>query len=192
VKKIVFTLLIVMNVISSYTQSPQNINLKKSANIDSLYLVEMLSRRLIDDFTDEIRIDAPVLGTPMCTIHIMKIIAKNNAYYLMGLMNRSLNSSSIREGVFILFTDGTKLTKTDLEVNIDLDTSSDRDGDYSERLKSDYKYIYTAAIPLTPTDLKILSSKTITKFRLSTSEATVKPIDAEQFRIYSKNIIYTK
>ena len=131
----------------------------------------------VDDFTDEIRIDCPVLGNPMRTVHLIKFINKDKVQYYFHLMTQGSIAVVDGEGVIILFTDGTKLTKAEVKVNV----GASRDG-----------FSYSALVPLNVNDLKILALKNIKKFRLYMFDGELNERESEQFRIYSKNIVLAK
>ena len=139
----------------------------------------MMERREIDEFTGVIKIDCPVLGTPANTIHLIKLIEKGRSTYFMRLMTHGVSVVVDGVGVIVLFTDGSKLSKANVNIDVDVATSS-----------NDYEY--TAFFPLTTTDLGLLSSKTISKFRLYIFDGTVRLKDADDFRIYAKQISKTK
>jgi len=144
---------------------------------DKKFYDEMMSRKEKDDFTDEIKIDCPVLGNPMATIHIVKIFRNGKVYYFMDLMTLGSTCVVDGKGVIILFTDGTKLTKSEIEIDVDVSNNDFR---------------YTAFFPLTLNDLNSLSSKIIDKFRLYIFDGKVKSQDADDFKIYTKNLMLTK
>jgi hypothetical protein len=173
-KKFLLTLSTLMIGISSFAQTEK---LKSEKYLDSLYFAEMMSRREIDEFEGTIKIDCPTLGTPASTIHLIKIINKGKSVYYMRLMTYGSTAVVDGLGVIVLFTDGTKLTKPNVEIDVDVD---------------DNGFQYTAFFPVTTTDLKTLASKTINKFRLYIFDGSVREKDAADFKVYSKQIVLTK
>lgn len=148
-----------------------------SKNLDSLYFSEMMSRRVVDEFTGEIRIDCPVLGNPQNTIHLIKNISAGRAVYFMRLMTHGSSVVVDGTGVILLFSDGSKITKPSVEIDVDV---------------SDNGYEYTAFFLVNLTDLKTLASKDLKKYRLYIFDGVVNEKDSEDFRIYASQIIKTK
>ena len=184
-KKLLLTIILMITGLLSFSQTG---SLNQPAKTDSIYLAEMMSRREIDKNTNEIKIDCPILGNPLCAIHTAKYINKGqSSYYLTLILRDTINQANIK-GVTISFTDGTKLNKPEQKIDVIISDISHIYDDF----RTKYKYQYLANFTLTPADLKILGSKTISKFQLSASEGEPKTKDAEEFRIYCKNIILTK
>ena len=149
-KRFLFALILIAFGLSSFAQTDSP---KQAAKLDSIYFAEMMSRREVDEFTDEIKIDFPVLGNQMCTIHISKSIFKGKIKYYLSLMSRGLADICDRKGAIILYTNGIKLTKPDEKIDVKYSDNLYEDDD----IRSRYKYIYRAFVSLTPADLKILS-----------------------------------
>ena len=150
---------------------------KYAAYLDSTLTAEMISRRKIDDSTNQISIDCPVLGNLRNSIHIIKTINRNNVAYYLDLSTQGSSVFVGWKGAIILFNDGTKMKKPNAEIDIEV---------------SDYGYRYATSIPLTQADLKVLSSKNIDKFRLNIFDAAVNSKEAELFRFYTRNIVKLK
>jgi hypothetical protein len=176
-KRLVYTLMSILSVLSSNAQTSQLTETKNAVYLDSALTAEMISRRLADEFTDQIFIDCPVMGNSMSTIHLIKKINKNVASYYLDLMTQGSTLFVGWKGAILVFTDGTKMKKPNAEIDIEV---------------SDYGFRYTSFIELTRDDLKVLSSKTIDKFRLNIFDGEVNSKDARMFRIYAKNIIKLK
>jgi len=166
----------------------QTDSLRQAAITDSIYLAELMSRREINEVTNKITIDCPILGNPLCAIHISKYIIKGQSAYCVTLILRdTINKTNIR-GVTVLFTDGTRLNRPEQRIDTE---DSDISNIYSD-FRSKYRYQFTANFTLTPSDLKVLGLKTISKFKLSAFEAEPDKKDAEEFRIYCRNIVMAK
>ena len=176
-KRFVYTLLALNIAFSSFAQTGNTEEAKYAAYLDSALTAEMKLRREVDEFTEQISIDCPVLGNPLSTIHLIKYINKNKATYYIDLMTQGRTVFVGWKGAILLFTDGTKMKKPNAKINIEV---------------SDYGYRYTAFIPVTQADLKVLSSKNIDKFRLSIFDGPLSPKDAGMFKVYAKNIIKLK
>jgi hypothetical protein len=176
-KRLLYSILTFIIGFSSFAQTSSTEEAKYAAYLDSALTAELKSRREVDEFTDQISIDCPVLGNPLSTMHLIKNINKNKAVYYIDLMTQGSTVFVGWKGAILLFTDGTKLKKPNAKIDIEV---------------SDYGYRYTAFIPLTQADMKVLSSKTIDKFRLSIFDGAVNSKDAGMFRIYAKNMIKLK
>lgn len=157
----------------------QNDSIKQEKFIDSLCIAEMIQRRTVDEFTDEIKINCPVLGNPKSTIQISKVIKDNNSQYFVSLMARGDVSFNGGKGLIILFNDGSKLQKPNEDYDI-LDSYGN----------SGYQYL-TLFVP-SKDDLKQLSIKCIKKFRIFDFVGEVNERDARLFRGYVRNITLTK
>ncbi len=132
----------------------------------------------IDEFSGEIKINSPMSHSyKISSTYIEKDISKTNTQYYLRLRTHGSTAVTNGTGVTILFTDGTKLIKT--TVKIDINATSDG-------------FDYSAFITLTPTDLTQLKTKKIKKFRLNVFEENVKSIEAERFKLYMNCIINTK
>ncbi len=185
VKKLFFIIILVINGLLSVAQTD---SVKLAAKTDSLYLAEMISRREINPATGEIKVDCPVLGNPLRSIHISKYISKSKSAYCVTLIVRDTIYKTNSKGVKIFFTDATRFDKPEQRIITEISDISNIYDDFRKK----YKYQYTATFTLTPADLKILSSKIISKFRLSDFEAGPNSKDAEDFMIYCRNIVMTK
>lgn len=175
--RLVYTLLSLLIVLSAYAQTGQIAEIENAAYLDSTLTAEMKSRREVDEFTNQISIDCPVLGNHMSTIHLIKKINKNVAVYYLDLMTQGSTLFVGWKGAILVFIDGTKMKKPNAEIDIEV---------------SDYGFRYTASILLTRDDLKVLSSKHINKFRLNIFDGAVNSKDAKMFRIYAKNLVKLK
>ncbi len=176
-KKPVCTLLTLIFVLTSHAQASKAEKARYAAWQDSTVTAEMISRRTTDDSTNLTLLDCPVLGTSLSTIHIIKTISQNAAIYHVDLMTQGSTLFVGWKGAVILFTDGTKMKKPDAEIDIEV---------------SDNGFRYSTIIELKMSDLKILSSKTIGKFRLNVFDGELNSRDAEMFRLYVKNIVKLK
>ena len=176
-EKFLFTLSLMMFGLTLFAQTEQVDRQNEAKYLDSLFLAEMMFRREVDDFTNEIKIDCPVLGTPARTVHLIKTINRGKVQYFMRLMTQGSSVVVDGKGVYILFTNGTKLMKEGAKVTVDTDHNG---------------YSYSAFLLLTSSDLKILASKNIKKFRLYIFDGELNERESEQFRIYAKNIVLTK
>jgi hypothetical protein len=176
-KRLVYLLISSLFVFSSSAQTGQIAEAKNGAYSDSALTAEMKSRRLWDEFSDQIYIDCPVMGNFMSTIHLVKKINKNVASYYLDLMTQGSTLFVGWKGAILVFTDGTKLKMPNAEIDIEV---------------SDYGFRYTSSISLSRDDLKVLSSKNIDKFRLNIFDGEVNSKDSRMFRIYAKNIVKLK
>jgi hypothetical protein len=160
--------------VCSFGQTEKN-NIK--THLDSMYFSEMMQRRVVDDFTHEIKIDCPVLGNSKNTIHLQKSILNGRILYLIDFMVKAPSCVVNGQGVSILFTDGTQITRPLEKIDVDA---------------SDGGFEYTALFKLTIDEVKSFSLKTVNKFRLEIFDGVVNAKDAEDFKIYAKNIVLTK
>lgn len=170
------------------TSSAQSDSLKQVAKTDSLYLAEMMSRRETDKSTGETKIDCPILGNPLCATHIAKYINKGKSSFYLTLILRDTACQTNSKGAKILFTDGTEMNKPEQKIAAEISDISNIYDDF----RRNYKCQYLANFMLTPSELKILGSKTIRKFTLSNLDAVPNTKNSEDFRIYCRNIILTK
>ncbi len=176
-KRLVYTLLAFIIGLSSFAQTRNAEEAKYTAYLDSALTAEMVSRREVDEITNQISIDSPVLGNPLSTIHLIKKINKNKATYYLDLMTQGSTVFVGWKGAILLFADGTKIKKPNAKIDIGV---------------SDYGYRYSAFISLTQAELKVLSLKNINKFRLSIFDGAVNSKDAGMIKIYAKNIVKLK
>jgi len=125
--------------------------------------------RSVDDFTDEIRLNSPILSA----MTIYKIIDKADTRYHLSLRTYGNTVIVDGSGVIILFTDGVKMTKS-VKINVEAKSKG---------------YEYSAFITLTEADLKTLSTKKVNKFRLYIYDENVDSGSADKFKIYVKCIM---
>lgn len=175
--RIVHILLALIFTLSSLAQTGQAEKDKTAPYLDSLLTAELISRRMVNDTTFQISYDSPVLGNHMSTIHLIKKIRKKEAAYHLELMTQGSTVFVGWKGAILVFTDGTKMKKPNAKIDIAI---------------SDNGYRYSTSIALTQADMKILSSKSIDKFRLNIFEGAVNSKDAGMLKIYAKNIVKLK
>lgn len=131
----------------------------------------------IDEFTGVIKLSSPITdNNRLSSMVIHKNISKNKPFYYLSVRAFGSNVVLNGRGCTVLFTDGTKWTKS---VKIDVDVNSDG-------------YVYSAFITLTPTDLLIFSNKLIKKYRLYVFDEDIKLISAEKFKLFVKCIKESK
>jgi len=176
-KRLVYTFLALTVAFSSLAQTGNTEEAKYAAYLDSTLTAEMISRREVDEISNQISIDSPVLGNTLSTIHIIKNINKKKATYLLDLMTQGSTVFVGWKGAILLFTDGTKMKKPNAKIGIAV---------------SEYGYRYTASISLTQADLKVLASKDIDKFRLSIFDGELNTKDAVILKIYARNLVKLK
>ena len=125
-------------------------------------------RRVVDDFTQEVRLNTPVQSS----MTMYKYITKSKVTYYLSLGTAGNTSVFDGKGVTVLFNDGTRWSRNE-KIDIDLNGSG---------------YGYTAFIHLTPADILAFSSKTIKKFRLYIFDEDVELEAANDFKTYVKCI----
>lgn len=133
--------------------------------------------RSVDDFTGAVTLSSPLSnGFKLTQLSIQKKVTKAVTRYYLSL--RAYGSSAVVDGkgVIILFTDGSKLSKT-----VDIDVEVDKD-----------QYEYTAFIPVTQADLLVLSTKKIKKYRLYIFDEEVSASEADKFRLFTKCVMESK
>ena len=133
--------------------------------------------RSVDDFTRAVTFRSPQSnGFELTKISIQKTVSKTGTRYYFSL--RAYGSSVVVDGkgVIILFTDGTKLSKS-----VDIDVEADKD-----------QFEYTAFIPLTSADLLLLSTKKIKKYRLYIFDEEVSASEADKLRLFTKCVMEAK
>lgn len=125
---------------------------------------ESLVDREVDDFTQEIKINSPILGS-VGTIY--KYINKGKSKYYLRF---SIGSNGIYKGrgVYVLFTDGSKWSRP----------SEDVDVGYSDGFDN------KVFMDLTLADLEVFKKKTIKKIRLYIHDKDVEVSDGEKFRTF--------
>lgn len=151
-------------------------SLTSKIEVDKKELCDEIDRT-VDEFTDEIKMNSPIIsGSSISSVIIYKTITKSRTSYYLSLHTNGNTLNVGESGVIILFTDGTKMNKPD-KVDVEV---ADKDWDYS------------AFITLTQSDLQILSSKKIDKFRLFIYDEIVSKWLAEKFVVYVKCIMEQK
>lgn len=134
--------------------------------------------RKTDDFTNEITINNPIIeGGKISSMILYKTITNSKVLYSLNLSTYGNTVNVGESGVIILFDDGTKMNKPSIKV----DVNSNAKG-----------FEYTAYIPLTETEVKLLTTKKITKFRLFIYDEVVSPSFAEKFTYYVKCVMDKK
>ena len=142
--------------------------------LDETTLCSRIERE-VDEFTDKIGLHSPLIGVgySIAPLRIHKYIAKSNTVYYLSLTAYGATVVVDGTGIIILFTDGSKLIKSDEEIDVDV---------------SDEGYEYSAFITLTQSDLTTLSTKQVKKFRLYIFDEEVESSEAEKFMVYVKCI----
>ena len=105
-------------------------------------------------------------------INFMKINSNNKKNIYMTLRTAGQTLLVRKNGLFILFSDGTKLNKPTSKVEVE---SNSRGG-----------YLYSVNVKLNLEDIKILESKLITDYRIHIFDDTVKKESAEILKNYIK------
>jgi hypothetical protein len=122
----------------------------------------------VDDFTKEVRFMTPLnnqVGS------LWKYVKNGKTTYYLSM---EIESSGIYRGngVYVLFTDGTKWSRPNEKVDV--------------KYRSGFQN--SVFIPLTTTDLQIFKTKTIRKYRLYIHDQEVDIVDADKFKIYTSLI----
>ena len=125
-----------------------------------------------DKFTGDIRYTTPSVHG----FHFIKVISGNITRIYMFIRETDYTCSVGKKGVYLLFDNGSKLSKDDVEIDVEVGDSSD-------------KYLYTAFFPLTESDIKVLSEKLITDDRLYIYDGTVSTDRAKEIRGYLRCLI---
>lgn len=112
--------------------------------------------REIDDFTKEIE-----LSTPFNDLSLHKYINKSITTYYAYIKVNGYTYNVLNEGVFILFDDGTKISKPNEKIDV--------------RLSSSNEWEYTSMIKLSSTDIANLKTKKIKKVRLYIYDSELNP-----------------
>ena len=115
-----------------------------------------------DDFTNEVTSRTSFINTVQIT---KRKSGSNNPQYSLSLSTVGLTVVVDGYGAIILFEDGEKLSKS---AKIEVDA-----------IESGFKY--TAFIPLTNADIKLLKSKKISKYKLYIFEQTLSEVKANIF-----------
>jgi len=135
--------------------------------------------RIVDDFTGEVKISSPIMiGEHLSPILIYKFLKKGKAtLYYLSLRTSGSTLNINKNGVTVLFEDGTKWNKQQAKVNVDANSNG---------------YDYSAFIQLNDAELITFITKKIKKIRLYIYDENVKPSDADKFRLFVKCIKTTK
>ena len=120
--------------------------------------------RKVDDFTGKILMYSPVLKPAT----IYKTINKGKAVYQLNLRAYGNTAVVNGKGVIILFEDDTKWSKQ-IKVSIDVDGG---------------KFEYSTFFILTESDILLISTKKIKKFRLDIFDEILDSGEAEKFVSY--------
>lgn len=128
-----------------------------------------------DDFTDEITINSPPLeSNQIAPMIIYKIVKSGKENYYLSLRTYGSTVNVGETGVIVLFDDGTKMNKPTEKIDVDSDATG---------------FSYSAFIQLTETEVKSLTTKKITKFRLYIYDKEVSQGFAEKFTNYVQCVI---
>jgi len=163
-KRLMFVL--VMFMISSVSLISQDIDTTITKNI----------KREVDQFTNEITISSPLLKS----IYFEKVINNTKTSFYLWLRAFGLTHTN-GEGVIIIFDDGTKWSKPTQKINVTTGPPNDWNA-----------YEYSAFISLTSNDLKILSTKKISQYRLYIFDNALGSKSSEEYMLYIKTIMTMK
>lgn len=131
-----------------------------------------------DDFTNEITINNPIIESGgISSMILYKIIKSGKVSYYLSLHTYASTLKVGGAGVIILFDNGTKMNKPAAKIDVEYDESA---------------YAYSAWIPLTEVEVKTLTTKKISKFRLYIFDEEVTPSFSDKFTIYVKCIMDKK
>lgn len=134
--------------------------------------------RAVDEFTGEISWRSPrKISWGGYNLRIYKDKNGEKADYFLSLMTCGYSLSVGGVGVIVLFTDGTKMNRPNVNISIDIESS---------------KYVYRAFLQLSDFEMKTLSEKTIKAYRLYVYDQNVKPGIADKFRRYASCIKESK
>lgn len=128
--------------------------------------------RIVDDFNGDVKINSPLFG-PVGTI--FKYIKKGKTKYYLSFSIESLGIYKGR-GVYVLFTDGSKWSRPNEEVDVD----------YNDGFDNNVFMVLTLA------DLEVFKKKTIKKIRLYIHDKDVEVSEGEMFRNYVSVVIGKK
>ena len=135
--------------------------------------------REIDDFTNEIIINSRIVFyNKTSPVTIYKYINKNVITYYLSLKTYGFTPIALEKGVIILFEDGSKLNKPN--VNIDIQVTQNAN------------YEYSAFFRITTSELSILRSKKIKKFRLYIFDEIINEEFSIRFPEYVKCVMDMK
>ena len=153
-------LLLTLITLRSAAQEPSKTDKRAKAKVE----------RKVDDFTSQITINSPIRSRGELSPAILyKYIGKKDTTYYLSLHAHGASVVVDGTGVTILFTDGRKLEKPG---KIDVEVDNSHYGGYR----------YDAFIPLTQSDLQLLSTKTIDKFRLYIFDTNLGRSKGEEFK----------
>jgi hypothetical protein len=139
-------------------------------SIDSIFSKYIIRKE--DEFTGDISIYSPLTND----ISIYKFIkaGSTNPEYFLNLKTEGLTLNYDGKGVIILFKDGTKWTKVDEKIKVNVINGEG--------------WGYSAFIKLTKDDLALFSSREINKFKLYIYENN-RPIDTDRFVYYTQALM---
>jgi hypothetical protein len=120
-----------------------------------------------DLITKEKQYSSPVFENPT----VLKYVKNNVSTYYLSLTAKGSTLNVNEKGVVILFTDDSKLIKSNEKINVDV--NSDASG-----------WEYSAFIRLLPSDLALLSKKKIQMFRLYIYDTKVDTNHSEMLPLY--------
>lgn len=128
-----------------------------------------------DDFTGRTIISSPLFESGKnLPVAIFKSIVDDDVSYFLALQTYSLTVNVYKKGVIILFENGSKLTKKDVEIDVEA---------------SQRGYEYSALVPLTKAEAESLATKHIDKFRLYIYDEDVTQGFALKFTNYVKCVL---
>ena len=134
--------------------------------------------REVDEFTNEININTPYPGLgESSSVILYKSIKSGKTVYYLSLQTNGSTLNVSKQGVTVLFEDGTKFSKPTAALDVDA---------------ADDGYAYSAFIPITLTEVQIFTKKRIKKFRLYIYDGEISPQTAEKFTFFSKCVIDKK
>lgn len=145
------------------------------------YSSEILCSKIqseFDDFTQATTFYSPIFeGDNFSSVGIDKVIKAGKSTYYLSLKTTGSTLNVGKVGLIVLFDNGTKLNKPSAKIDVEYE-----DGNYA----------YSAWIPLTEVEVKSLTTKKITKFRLYIYDEEVDPVFSEKFTYYVKCVIDKK
>ena len=134
--------------------------------------------REVDEFTNEININTPYPGLgESSSVILYKSIKTGKTVYYLALQTNGSTLNVSKQGVTVLFEDGTKFSKPTAELDVDA---------------ADDGYAYSAFIPITLSEVQIFTKKRIKKFRLYIYDGEITPQTAEKFTIWSQCVMENK
>lgn len=130
-----------------------------------------------DKFTGEKKFSTPILDE----INFTKIVSQEGAItYYLGAEVYGYTRVADGEGVHILFKDGSKFSKPDKKISVEINL-------YNSVSAKDY--CYSAYVTITEEELKIFSEKLITDIRLDIFDRKISKKSAIKFREYAKCLL---